>query len=107
MRCQPVHCTTILRTHAVDLSRGQRPEHLLCTSEQVLYRGHGGGADDFQTMSVELPTETLKKLRPKFGKKTFLPIESRLEDNINIPLKVSICFLCASLYSGACTMEHL
>ena len=49
-------------------------------------------------MSVELPTETLKKLRPQFGNKTFLPLESRAEDNIYIPLKVSIRIL-------SCTIE--
>ena len=73
---------------------------------QVLHRGYGGGADDFQTMCVELPAETLKKLRPKIGKKTFLALESRLEDNIFIPLKVSILVLSCtivlgSMYNGA------
>ncbi|CAL5229380.1 g12694 [Coccomyxa viridis] len=55
--------------------------------KKVLHRGHCGGADDFQTVSVELPTETLKKRRPEFGNKTFLALESRLEDDMNIPLK--------------------
>ncbi|CAL5229381.1 g12695 [Coccomyxa viridis] len=58
--------------------------------KQVLHRGYGGGADDFQTMCVELPAETLKKLRPKIGKKTFLALESRLEDNTFIPLKARV-----------------
>ena len=67
---------------------------------QVLHRGHCGGADDFQTVSVELPTETLKKRRPEFGNKTFLALESRLEDDMNIPLKVCVRFLlCVTVFS--------
>ena len=50
-------------------------------------------------MSLELPTDTLKKKRPKFGDKTFLQIETRPEDDIsNIPFMVCISFLiCTSL----------
>ena len=50
-------------------------------------------------MSLELPTDTLKEKRPKFGDKTFLQIETRPEDDIsNIPFMVCISFLiCTSL----------
>ncbi len=74
---------------------------------QVFHRGHGGGADDFQTLSVELPTETLKKLRPKSGGKSLLALESRLEDDINIPTKVCICFLLCTPHFWDCSVEHL
>ena len=61
---------------------------------QVLYSGPGGGAADFQTITLELPTDTLKKRKPTFGNKTFLQIETKPEDDIsNVPFKVCTSFL--------------
>ena len=55
---------------------------------QVLHRGRGGGGADFQTISMELSQETIEKRRPKFGSKSLLQVETRLEDDISIPMRV-------------------
>ena len=59
---------------------------------QVLHRGRGGGAADYQTVSMELPKQTVEKRRPRFGNKSLLQVETRLEDVITKPKKVRMTF---------------
>ncbi|CAL5229364.1 g12676 [Coccomyxa viridis] len=52
--------------------------------KKVLHRG--GGASHYQTMSLELPEESRNKRWPRFRpNKSFLALETRLEDDIMIP----------------------
>ncbi len=60
---------------------------------QVLHRGHGGGTADFQTMTLPLPRETIRRKRPRLGHRSFLQIESRLDDDISISSRVCMTFL--------------
>ena len=65
--------------------------HLLTTSAtlyQVLHRGRGSGSSDYQTLSQELSEEKCKRIRPMYGSRSYLALETRPEDDPAIPFRV-------------------
>ncbi|CAL5229232.1 g12517 [Coccomyxa viridis] len=52
---------------------------------KVLHRRHGGGSADYQTLTLQLPEEKCKQTCPRYGRQTFLQVETKPEDDPNIP----------------------
>ena len=75
---------------AVCSLRGQGTDDLDCCL-QVKHRGRSSAADAFETMSMPLPkaSRRIKKKHPRFGKRSFLQLETMKYD-IKIPTTVRI-----------------